>query len=82
MQGKLIRRRRKTKTLSVAKLRLADLEKAERQRAQPGRSAATVHARLGVSEINGSRGQDFGNQAHYLGSLHLDVACIHFLKRC
>jgi integrase len=33
VKGKLIRRSLKTKTLSVAKLRLADLEKAERKRA-------------------------------------------------
>jgi hypothetical protein len=33
IKGKLIRRTLKTKSLSVAKLRLADLEKAERQRA-------------------------------------------------
>ena len=34
MKGKLIRRSLKTKGLSVAKLRLADLEKAERQIAE------------------------------------------------
>ncbi|MGA9778865.1 MAG: hypothetical protein WBS33_11405, partial [Verrucomicrobiia bacterium] len=33
VKGKLIRRSLKTKTLSVAKLRLADMEKAERKRA-------------------------------------------------
>jgi hypothetical protein len=33
VKGKLIRRSLKTKTLSVAKLRLADLEKMERRRA-------------------------------------------------
>ena len=33
VKGKLIRRSLKTKTLSVAKLRLADLEKAERKKA-------------------------------------------------
>jgi len=34
VKGKLIRKRLKTDTLSVAKLRLADLEKTERQRAE------------------------------------------------
>jgi len=47
VKGKLNRRRLKTKTLSVAKLRLADLEKAERQRAQPGRSVASGQMTFG-----------------------------------
>ena len=40
IKGKLVRKSLKTETLSVAKLRLADLEKLERQRAEMSGDAA------------------------------------------